>query len=186
MPKATLPGGPLIPLKDCYVTIPSPQGSSDVNCKIEFNVLPEISDTKNAEYSDESALGRGSPMKTYQYSGKRAISLQIHLIVTKPDDVERNLEILRCIESAVYPREGTGGAPFLPPPICRLKCGNLLAANELELCVVLMQYSVKFPTEVAWDESTFTPFKFDIDTTWELVYKSSELPGQERIIKFGV
>jgi len=177
MPKATQPGGPLISLKDCYVTVPS--------CgKIEFYVLPEISDTKNAEYSDESAIGRASPMKTYQYSGKRGISLQIHLIVTAPGDVQKNLNILRCLESAVYPREGTGGAPFIPPPICRLKCGKLLADNEL--CVILMQYSVKFPTEVAWDESTFTPYKFDIDTTWEVVYKSSDLPGQDRIINLGV
>ena len=176
MPKATQPGGPLIPMKNCYVQIP--------NCgKLEFEILPEISDSKSAEYSDESAIGRASPMKTYQYSAKRGISLQIHLIVSRPDDVKRNIEILRCIESAVYPREGAGGAPFIPPPICRLKCGALLADNEL--CVILMSYSVKFPTEVAWDENLFTPFKFDIDTTWEVVYKSSELPGQNRIIKLG-
>lgn len=176
MPKATLPGGPLISIPDCYVTIPGFN-------KIEFNNLPDISDSKAANYNDETVIGRASPLKTYAQSENRAISMQIHLIVSKPQDVTRNLEILRAIQSAVYPREGVSGAPFIPPPICRLKCGKLLADEEL--CVVLKQYSVKFPTEVAWAESTFTPFKFDIDTSWEVVYKSSDLPNQTRIINLG-
>ena len=173
--KATQPGGPLIALADCYVIVPGYQ-------KIQFDNLPDISDTKSADYSDENAIGRASPMKTYQHSSKRAISLQIHLIVTRPEDVTRNLEIMRVLDSAVYPREGSG-FPFIPPPICRLKCGFLLADEDL--CVVLMSYNVKFPTEVSWDERTFTPFKFDIDTSWEVVYRSSDLPGQERIINLG-
>lgn len=177
MPKATTPGGPLVYLEDCYVIIPS-------FGKINFNVLPDISDQKTATYNDEAVIGRASPMKTYGSSDNRAISLQIHLVVSHPGDVGDNLKILRAIESAVYPRAGSGGAPFVPPPICQLKCGQLLA--ERDLCVVLTQYSVKFPTEVAWDEETFTPFKFDIDTSWQVVYKSTDLPGQARIMQLGV
>lgn len=176
MPKATLPGGPLIEIPDCYVTVPGFN-------KIIFNNLPEISDSKSADYNDETVIGRASPLKTYAQSANRAISMQIHLVVSKPEDVTRNLQILRAIQSAVYPREGASGAPFIPPPICRIKCGKLLADEEV--CVVLKQYSVKFPTEVAWAESTFTPFKFDIDTQWEVVYKSSDLPNQTRIINLG-
>jgi hypothetical protein len=110
--------------------------------------------------------------------------MQIHLVVSKPNDVTRNLRWLRAIQSAVYPRDGSGQAPFTPPPVCRIKCGKLLSESE-DLCVILKNYSVKFPTEVAWDEENFTPFKFDIDTTWDVVYKSANLPGQERIFSFG-
>jgi hypothetical protein len=106
------------------------------------------------------------------------------MIVSQPSDVDYNLKALRAIQSAVYPRESFNGAPFVPPPICRIKCGSLLA-DFGELCVILKQYSVKFPTEVAWEESQFVPFKFDIDTNWDVVYKSANLPGQERILALG-
>lgn len=176
MPKSTLPGGPLIEIADCYVVVPG-------YGKIIFNNLPDISDTKSATYSDETVIGRSSPLKTFAQSDNRAISMQIHMIVSQPSDVAFNLVVLRAIQSATYPRVGSSGAPFIPPPICRLKCGKLLADEEI--CVVLKSYSVKFPTEVAWDESTFTPFKFDIDTQWDVVYKSSDLPNQDRIMQLG-
>ena len=111
--------------------------------------------------------------------------MQLHFIVSKPSDVAENLQKLRAIQSAVYPRDGANGAPFIPPPVCRIKCGSLLSAQG-EVCVILKQYSVKFPTEVAWNENYFTPMKFDVDTTWEVVYASSDLPGQERIFGLGV
>lgn len=179
MPKATLPGGPLIEIRDCYIIIPG-------FGKIIFDNLPDITDSKTATYNDEVVIGRSSPLKTYSQSDNRNISMQIHLFITKPSDVTYNLQVLRAIESAVYPRNGSEGAPFYPPPICRMKCGKLLAEDEL--CVILKSYSVKFPTEVAWATlpvATFTPFKFDIDTTWDVVYKSADLPGQERILQFG-
>lgn len=176
MPKATLPGGPLIEIADCYVNIPG-------FGKIVFNNLPDISDSKGADYNDETVIGRASPLKTYAQSQNRTISMQIHMIVSQPSDTQYNLQALRAIQSAAYPRVGASGAPFIPPPICRIKCGNLLADEEL--CVVLKQYSVKFPTEVAWDENDFTPFKFDIDTSWDVVYKSSDLPNQQRILQLG-
>jgi hypothetical protein len=179
MPKATFDGGPLKPINDCYLVIPIGQG---VPWTITFNILPDISDQKGAAYNDETVIARSSPLKTYSTSENRSISLGMHFVVTQPSDVIRNLEHLRAVQSAVYPREGFG-APFVPPPICRLKCGLLLADGEI--CVVLKNYSVKFPTEVSWAEDAFTPFKFDIDTSWDVVYKTEDLPGQSRIFRRG-
>jgi hypothetical protein len=65
-----------------------------------------------------------------------------------------------------------------------MKCGRLLTEGE-ELCVILKSYTVKFPTEIAWDESSYAPYKFDIDTQWDVVYTSADLPGQERIFTSG-
>lgn len=180
MPAATIIGGSLVPIKDCYVVIPRESGEFTLN----FKVLPDISDQKTATYNDETVIGRSSPIKTYAQSDSRSISMQIHMVVSSPDDVDYNLSAMRAIQSAVYPRKGHNGAPFVPPPICRIKCGRLLAEGE-ELCVILKSYGVKFPTEIAWDESTYLPYKFDIDTTWDVVYKSAELPGQERIFTSG-
>jgi hypothetical protein len=179
MPAATKIGGALIAIPGCYVKIPNSDGPEFV---LEMKVLPEISDTKGATYADEPVMGRSSPVKTYSHSDNRQITMQIHMIVSSPNDVEDNLRALRAIQSAVYPRNGMN-SPFVPPPVCRIKCGRLLA--ETDLCVVLRNYNVKFPTEVAWDEDTFVPFKFDIETSWEVVYKSSDLPGSERIFQSG-
>jgi hypothetical protein len=74
----------------------------------------------------------------------------------------------------------------MPPPVCTIKCGKLLADEAL--CVVLQSYSVKFPTDVAWwegDDGLYCPYKFDVGTTWLTVYTSSDLPYQSRIVSSG-
>ena len=53
--------------------------------------------------------------------------------------------------------------------------------------VILKSYSIKFPREVVWVDvyGGLFPVQFDVDTTWEVVYASSDLPGQERIFSQG-
>lgn len=189
MPLATTLTGQLVPIPECYIEIPGAK-------KIILDNLPDIGDTKSASYADETIIGRASPVKTYSLSDNRSITMQLHFIISKPEDVRNNLENLRAIQSAAYPRAGSQGAPFVPPPVCKIKCGQLLQ-KQGELCVVLKNYSVKFPTDVSWllrpdeegggsgGDSFFTPVKFDVDTTWDVVYSSATLPGQERIFTLG-
>ena len=179
MPKATSQGGILADIPKCYIYIPN-YGS------IIMNNLPDITDGKGASYNDESVIGRSMPLKTYSCSENRSISMQLHFFITSPYDAQDNLDDLRALESAVYPRDqlaGAANAAFVPPPVCRIRCGDLLAKQDI--CCVLKNYSVKFPTDVAWDEEFFTPWKFDVDTTWEVVYRSADLPGQARILQSG-
>ena len=201
MPKATTNTGNLVPLEDCFIEA----GDFVLNMRI----LPDVSDSKSAAYNDEPIIGRSFPLKTYSHSENRAISWTAHFIVVQESDIEENIRALRFLESLVYPRGGEGivaggglggigglnggnpfgdlSAPFQPPPIARIKCGRLLA--EEELCVVLKSYSVKFPTEVTWytDEANrgYIPAKFDVDLSFEVIYDSSDLPGQDRILREG-
>ena len=118
-----------------------------------------------------------------------------HFVVIEDQDIEDNLMALRLIESAVYPMDDPR-FPYRPPPICRIECGQLLGGaqngqDRHPVCVILKSYSVQFPTDVPWDNgirtsgaigsATFLPYKFDLTCNWEVVYPSSELPGQERI-----
>lgn len=168
--------GPLlVEIENCWVEISGR--------KIVMKSLPEISDSKSAAYNDEPVIGRSFPLKTFSHSENRSISFTFHFYVIHRDDIPENILNLRAIQSACYPRSGTGGAPFIPPPVCKLKCGAMLGSEPL--CVVLRNYSLKIPTDVAWDEQYYCPWKFDVDTTWEVVYKSSELPGHERIFQSG-
>lgn len=168
--------GSLNKINQCVLSIP---GGSD----IVMNNLPDVSDSKSANYNNEAIIGRSFPLYTYAYSGDRVINLQMHFFVVNDGDARQNLNQLRLIQSAVYPREGSGGAPFSPPPVCNLKIGQLLGSQSL--CVILSSYSVKYPTDVAWDLNLMVPFRFDVDTSWLVVYTSSELPNASRIVSSG-
>ncbi len=176
--------GKLNNITDCYIIIPNAG-------MIIMNNLPDISDSKDAIYNSEAIIGRAAPLYTYSHSGDRIINMQIHFFVVNKDDAITNLTKLRWLQSAVYPRQGDNGsqasvAPFKPPPICQIRCGDLLAKGQA-VCAYLRSYSVKFPTDVAWDTNseTFCPFKFDVDTSWTVAYTSSDLPFQDRIITSG-
>lgn len=168
--------GSLTPLNECWVDIPKAG-------KITFSNLPDISDSKSAVYNTEAIIGRSTPLYTYSHSGDRTINMTMHFFVIDKGDVDKNLRYLKWIQSAVYPRGPEGESPFVPPVICRIKCGSILASEPI--CCFLQSYSVKFPTEVAWDEQTFCPFRFDVETSWVVVYTSDDLPDQSRIVNYG-
>lgn len=191
MSKSTGYGGVLNPINDCYVNI---SGHS-----IPMYILPDISDGKSAEYSDTPVIGRSTPIKTFSNSGIRTIGwtayfmittknvnsaveyAKFHRVLPLPQTAEANLYYLRLIQSAVYPKDGGSAAPYAPPPVCSIRCGKLLSESG-DTCVILRSYSVKFPTDVVWDEVTKIPYKFSVDMQWEVVYSSENLPGQEKIL----
>ena len=190
MVKATNQGR-LNPVDLCFIDIPiSIDGLSQVH-RVTLNNLPDLSDTKSAIYNNEGIIGRSFPLYTYSHSGDRQINMQLHFFATEQSDISKNVQDLRAIQSAVYPREGTSGAPYKPPPVCRIQCGQLLSGNpqrdepQDDLCVVLQSYSVKFPTEVAWEENFYVPYRFDVETSWLTVYSSEDLPFQEQIYTTG-
>jgi hypothetical protein len=178
--KATDPQGALVRIPNCAIYIPG--------CNTIFlDALPDISDTKDAEYSDENIPGRSFPLKTYAYSTNRAINMTLHFYILRPSDVSTRIDNLRAIESATYPRDGSGGnTPFIPPPVCQLQCGRLLGDNPV--CAVLKSYSVKYPIDVVWVEqdTAYLPLKFDVETSWHVIYRSDQLPGQSKIYQSGV
>lgn len=170
--------GRLVPIKDCYIKIPN-YGT------IQLNVLPEISDSKSATYNNDPVIGRSAPLKTFSHSDNRVITMSLHFHTLEDTDSIINLNHIRALQSALYTREASSGAPFIPPPVCAIRCGKLF--GEGDLCAVLTNCSVRYGSDVPWDATyeTLLPYRVDVDTTWEAVYISSQLPGQERILKEG-
>jgi hypothetical protein len=173
--KATEKYGQLSLIPNCSLDI---EGT-----EIKFYILPDISDSKAASYGEEPVMGRSFPVKTYSHSDNRVISMELHFIALKKSDIKENLDALRLIQSAVYPRDGLNGAPYRPPPICKIICGSILGDDGV--CAILKNYSVKFDPNMVWDNETMLPYKFDVSTSWEVVYASSNLPGQESIVDYG-
>jgi hypothetical protein len=176
MSLATTNTGQLLYLQDCYISIGG--------VRIFMNNLPELSDQHDASYASETGVGRSMPTKTFSNSGDRKISWTAHFIAENEAKLLDNLRALRLIEAATYPRSLVSNLPYLPPPICKIKCGRLL--GDYELCVVLESYSVKFPNDVPWSDIGYIPYQFDVDMSFNVVYDSGNLPGAERIITFGV
>lgn len=177
MAKATETFGKLNYIEKCKITI----GDYELKLKI----LPEITDTKRATYTDTTIIGRSFPIKTYSHSDNRVIGMRLHFLVVDPSagDVEAIIEDLYAIESAVYPRDGS---PYKPPPVCKIECGKILGTDPL--CVILESYNASFPTNVVWDEALMVPYYFTLDTTWHVVYASDSevgLPYQEKILSDG-
>jgi hypothetical protein len=187
----------------CYIAIPIYSGVHYV----KMVALPNVSEGKTAQYNQELILGRSFPMYTYSYSGDRTIDIQLHFFITQEpcfsydtrvlpgqsplsnsfggggcnQCADCNLQNLRALQSALYPREGnsTYGAPFQPPPVCTICIGGLLGVAPI--CAILTSCRVSFPNDVPWDESNFCPYRFDVDTSWLAVYDSTNLPYQSRI-----
>ena len=71
--------------------------------------------------------------------------------------------------------------------------GNIIVNNyytntpraSQELCSVLKSCSVKFPKDVPWSDLGYIPYKFEVSLTFDIVYATDNLPGQERIAQFG-
>jgi len=185
--------GDLIIIPNCQIIIPNAEFPAGGRRPIKMTSLPEVTDTKTAVYNNEGIIGRSFPLYTYSHSADRQISMQIHFFVVKQNCgtldcyqcAECNLASLRAIQSAVYPREGKNGTPYKPPAICVLKCGDLIAKGKW-VCAALQSYSVKFPTDVAWDyHNTLCPYRFDVDTSWLIMYSSEDLPYSKHIVKLG-
>jgi hypothetical protein len=190
--KATDAWGDLQEIEDCYILIGGISGTSLGGAggqKLIQKILPDISDSKSASYNDEPIIGRSFPLKTYSHSENRTISWTMHFMVVKKGDAEENMKQLRAIESLVYPRDqDSTSTPFAPPRICQLKCGDLLTRGKV-LCAILKSYSVKFPTDVVWsapEKLGLIPHKFDVDMQFDVVYNSTDLPGEDVIFSAGM
>ncbi len=177
MPFATDQRGMLKPI-DCTITIPG------VDKELKPYVLPDISEGKAASYADEPVIGRSFPVKTYGHSENRTINMKWHVIMMDDDSKTEAIRQLNAFRSCVYPVEGGGGSPYAPPPICTIDCGEMTRGTKdsTSVCVVLKSYNVSFPTDVAYDPDSLIPYRFDIDLVWDVVFPTSELPGQDKII----
>ena len=162
-------------------------GLSGVYCIVP-RILPDISDTKKANYADVNVIGRSSPIKTFSHSANRVIGIKLHFLASidsqgRDQNITSNLDDLRAIQSATYPRPGE---PYQPPPVCAIKMGKLL--GESPVCAVLDTYNVSYLSTVAWHPDLIVPYYFQVQTTWHVVYAttgSNSLPNQERILGQG-
>src|SRR5581483_11981698 len=147
--KSTDQQGLLVPI-NCTITIPG------VDEPLQPFVLPEISESKSVNYAGEVVLGRSFPIKTFIDGGDRIFNMTWHVVIMDSDSLDEAVRQLNAFRSCAYPLQGSGSAPYAPPPICTIDCGELCRSDNssTEVCVILRNYSVTYPTVYAWDEDT--------------------------------
>jgi hypothetical protein len=177
MARATNLNGLLQPISDCYIRV-----GRDV---IVMKVLPSINDSHGATFNSENGIGRSLPTKTFVNGGDRSIGWDITFVSEGDAQLRQNLSYYRLLMSCTYPVDTGGNVPFLPPKILKIKCGSLLADEEI--CVILENISVSWPTDSAWSDIQYgyIPYKFNCQLTFKVVYNSADLPGQQRILTLG-
>ena len=89
MPAATIRGGALVPIDNCYVSIPcegcdnglsglGAEYASNDEFLLRFKVLPDISDTKTASYNSNDFCHANAKMNSYE--NQNAISQWLHFL----------------------------------------------------------------------------------------------------------
>lgn len=72
------------PSDQCYILIlPDMNDSNSVQYTVKFQTMPDkITDSKSASFNDAQIIGRSSPLKTYQFSSARKLSLTLEFFAS--------------------------------------------------------------------------------------------------------
>jgi len=122
------------PSQHCYIIVLPDEGEdSSARYEIRFQTMPDkITDRKSAVFNDAQIIGRSSPLKTYQFSSARRISLNLEFFasleandVSDPSmlggvtKVKETVNLLRALVNPNY-----GNKLIARPRKCILRVGD--------------------------------------------------------------
>lgn len=122
------------PSQHCYIIVLPDEGEdSSARYEIRFQTMPDkITDSKSAVFNDAQIIGRSSPLKTYQFSSARRISLNLEFFasleandVSDPSmlggvtKVKETVNLLRALVNPNY-----GNKLIARPRKCILRVGD--------------------------------------------------------------
>lgn len=175
---ATSGSGAINPIDDgsYYAYLRVPQSSNPLNGGETWRLyaLPEITESKDATYSDAPILGRATPVKTYSYSTYRKLSVTFHLHGTSHKMHVYNTKFVHAVASAVHPVYAN---TYLPPRICQFFCGPLIDL----VSVVVTHYSFSMSPEVVWPG--LVPIDMTLQADMDVVYAFANLPGADDVLQ---
>lgn len=116
------------PSRHCYIIVLPDEGDESAAWHvIRFQTMPDkITDSKSAVFNDAQIIGRSSPLKTYQFSSARRISLNLEFFasleandVNDPTKVKDTVNLLRALVNPNY-----GNKLIARPRRCILRVGD--------------------------------------------------------------
>jgi hypothetical protein len=157
------------------VTLSASPGRNGQAETLIFDVMPRISESRQATYSDFTPMHHPGQIQKYQSSQSRSWSMTAKLISRNSTEASRNLETINIIRSWVMPFYGQGTAQdgvyskYLgaPPPIITLSAYGDKMIGPVK--TVMTQYSWDFPNDVDYIKTlNNTPFPVLIELTLNL------------------
>jgi hypothetical protein len=151
----------------------------------QFVALPEVSDSKEAQYSDIPILGRSSPIPTFSHSGYRRLQIVFHLHSTSEELRKYHAQFIWAAASLVHPEYEQS---YRPPRLAWFKCGTLIGGGSDRTSggyVRLLTDSVNYtldPEQVWLDRSDLMPQYVSLSMAVRVVYNYRGLPGANKVL----
>lgn len=181
--------GQLAPIPNCWIRIPVEIGEVAAGeDTFLIREIPEITDSKSANYTSQTIFGRSSPIRSYSNSEARKLSVSFNVYNTSEGVRRANFFLLRRIEAAVHPSYQP--SQYQPPPVCQFQCGVALSgmiggpeedAEVRPVNVIIQNYSFSFGQDTFYDDDLL-PFVIGVSLDLEVVYSQSTLPGSADVI----
>jgi hypothetical protein len=130
-------GGPRIIEKQSTIT------DLEDHYRLEFQMMPEISDSKNVNWNHMEIIGRSHPILGYASSGARTVSFTLMFFADPshddPTTLQKVSDNLKFLMSLAYP--DYDGGRIKPPHKVLLKIGN-----QLKMKGVLESVNINYHT----------------------------------------
>lgn len=189
------------PSRFCYIIVlPDDGDKTSEQHIIRFQTMPDkITDSKSAVFNDAQIIGRSSPLKTYQFSSARRISLNLEFFASleAKDDEGRNgptgvykvKETVNLLRSLVNPNYGE--KLISRPRKCILRVGDNIGMSGF--CTsVNVTLRGDYPWELYPALAHYASVSLTFEETGESVYSfddirlgKDESSNIQRASKFG-
>lgn len=179
---ATVNGKPVF-LKGVSMLIPNSGGQGFTDW--QFVALPEVSDSKEAQYSDIPILGRSSPIPTFSHSGYRKFQIAFHLHSITDELKQYHVNFIRAVASLVHPEYNNS---YRPPRLAWFKCGSLIGIPTATggrgyVRILAESYSYTMDPEYVWlDQLDLVPQYIALNINVRVVYSYARLPGADSVL----
>lgn len=148
---------------------------------VVFDVMPTITESRNATYDPVQLLHHPGEILKYKSTGNRSWSVKATLISRSPAEASKNLEIINLIRSWTMPFYGVGTEENLrqylgaPPPILTLEAYGGKMVGPVKC--IMESYDWSWPNDVDYIPTLdLTPFPVVIEVGVNL--KESYSPAE--------
>jgi hypothetical protein len=172
------------PSRHCYIIV-LPDDGDEASKKhvILFQTMPDkITDSKSAVFNDAQIIGRSSPLKTYQFSSARRISLNLEFFASlEAKDVNENKplegvtkvkETVKLLRALVNPNYGS--KLIARPRKCILRVGDNI--GMIGFCIsVNVTLRGDYPWELNPAMAHYASVALTFEETGEDVYSFDDI-----------
>lgn len=145
----------------------------------QFYALPNVEESKEAQYSDIPIQGRSNPVTTFSHSNYRRFNITFHLHSLSERMMQQNVRMIRGVASLVHPEYNN---TYQPPRLCYFKCGALIGGAKGSVRCLVDSYSFPMDPDVPWLGADLIPLYVALQISARVAYSFTALPGADDVL----